>query len=105
MRNPTRKERIARELLNPNGVSEREMVFTLNITSGRNEINEIERQLNIQFKREWNKTSDGLGQFYKYYCPNKETVLQLIKFINQEAIKRKDEPFTPQQTQYILNQF
>lgn len=83
----------------------REMVFTLNITSGRNEINEIEHQLNIQFRREWNKTSDGLGQFYKYYCPNKETALQLIKFIDKEAIKRNGELFTPQQVCQILTQF
>lgn len=105
MRNPTRKERVARALLDPNGISEREMVYRFNITSGRNEVNELEKELNIQFKREWNKTQDGFGQYYKYYCPNKETALKLISYINQLAIKRQALPFTPEETQHILNTF
>ncbi|MFC0323993.1 hypothetical protein ACFFHT_10595 [Gallibacterium melopsittaci] len=105
MRKPTRQERVAKALLNPNGVSEREMVFTLNITSGRNEINEIEKKLGVIFTREWNKTADGLGQYYKYYCPNKETALKLIKFIERLALMRKGTLFTPENVKQILNQF
>ncbi|WP_156550061.1 hypothetical protein [Gallibacterium salpingitidis] len=105
MRNPTRKERVARALLNPNGISEREMVYHFNMTSGRNEVNTLEKELNIQFNREWNKTEDGLGQYYKYHCPNRETALKLIGYINHSAIKREALPFTSEQIQHILNTF
>lgn len=48
-------------ITNPNGFSEREGVFELNFTSGRNYINTAEGLLDVKFKREWEKTADGEG--------------------------------------------
>ena len=107
MKTKTRKEKVALALLfNPtSGVSEREMVFNLNLTSGRNEIAEIERNHNIKFNREWNKTADGQGQYYRYYCPNKTTALRLIDVINQLRRKRGKPSIQSDDIQEILMRY
>ncbi|WP_301098735.1 hypothetical protein [Otariodibacter sp.] len=102
---PTREERIARALLLNGSFSEREGVTQLNITSGRNEISNIERKLNIKVNRVWEKTADGLGQYYRYSIADKEQAYKMIQFTNTLTQARNAEPFNATETRAILARF
>ncbi|WP_439293943.1 hypothetical protein [Lonepinella sp. BR2882] len=103
---PERKERVAKLLLaHPKGISERELVFSENMTSGRNEVNKLEHLLNVKFNRVWEKTADGMGQYYRYSIPNRATAETLMNFITAKAKERGAVIFTENQQPHILQQF
>ncbi|WP_439243772.1 hypothetical protein [Lonepinella sp. BR2474] len=104
---PDRLERIAMALLlSPEGISEREIMISENITSGRNEVNKLEPLLDIKFKREWENTADGYGQYYRYSIPNREVAQKLIKYVNAKAHERMNiERFDERLTEIVLNGF
>lgn len=102
----THSEKVARFILmNGGGFSEREGVMKLNITSGRNYVNELEHQLQIQLHREKEKTVDGRGYFYRYQCPDKSTAERLIVFINNKAQARGDTGIESCLQAVLLNRF
>ncbi|QGM81724.1 hypothetical protein A6A10_08735 [Otariodibacter oris] len=96
---------MARALLLNGSFSEREGVTQLNITSGRNEISDIERKLNIKVNRVWEKTADGLGQYYRYSIANKRQAYKVMKHANRLALARDGEPFNATETRAILARF
>ncbi|TYG33715.1 hypothetical protein FW755_00700 [Lonepinella koalarum] len=101
-----RIERVGLAILKkPKGISEREMVFSLNITSGRNEINELEHLLGIQFTREWHTTKDGLCQYYIYSIPERYTAKVLLDFLINKIELRTGKTITLNEQELILNQF
>ncbi|WP_386693107.1 MULTISPECIES: hypothetical protein [unclassified Lonepinella] len=103
---PERRERVALELLTKlQGVSEREMIMSINLTSGRNEVNELERLLDVKFLREWEKTADGTGQYYRYSIPNRETAEILADYVTAKAKERGAVIFNESQLLHILQQF
>lgn len=103
---PTNEEKAIRYvLLNNNGFSEREGVFNLNFTSGRNYITDLERKLGIKFNREWEKTADGQGQYYRYTVPDRKTAEMLSNYANAKAFARGDVAITEEQKQRILSRF
>lgn len=103
---PTNEERLITYTFKNNGsFSEREGVFDLNFTSGRNYINELERKLGIQFKREWEKTADGKGRYYRYSVTDRKTAKKLIQFANTKAQARGEIAFSEEETNFILQQF
>lgn len=102
----TRMERVIHTLLtNMNGFSEREGVLNLNLTSGRNDINKLERTLDIKFNREWEKTADGRGRYYRYTCPDRKTAEKLIALLNNKAKARGAEVLSLHQQESILAYF
>ena len=101
----TREERIGKRLLLDGSFSEREGVFELNITSGRNDVSRLERKLGIEFHRERERTQDGLGHYYRYCVLNKSQAYKLLTYLNQKAISRNDEPFSADETQTILAKY
>ncbi|WP_439234343.1 hypothetical protein [Lonepinella koalarum] len=103
---PERKERVAKLLLaHPKGISERELVFSENMTSGRNEVNKLERLLDVEFNRTWEKTADGMGQYYRYSIPNRETAEILADYATAKAKERGAVIFNESQLLHILGQF
>lgn len=103
---PTRMEQVLYALLtNMNGFSEREGVFNLNLTSGRNYISTLERTLKIKFNRVWEKTTDGRGQYYRYTCPDRKTAEKLIALLNNKAKVRGAEVLSLHQQESILAYF
>lgn len=103
---PTNEEKlIAFTFQNGGSFSEREGVFDLNFTSGRNYINELEKKLNIEFGREWEKTASGDNKYYRYSIKDKQTAEKLIKFANTKAQARGTIAFSERETALILRQF
>lgn len=103
---PTNEEKALRFLiLNPQGFSEREAVFSLNFTSGRNYINTAEKLLDVRFKREWEKTADGQGQYYRYSCPDRHTAEKVIRHLNAKSALRGEIAISPAQAESILQRF
>ncbi|QLB19572.1 hypothetical protein [Mannheimia granulomatis] len=92
-------------ITNPNGFSEREGVFELNFTSGRNYINTAENLLGVKFKREWEKTVNGEGQYYRYTTPDHQTTQKVIDWLNHKAGLRGEIAITSEQAQQILSRF
>ncbi|WP_386693844.1 hypothetical protein [Lonepinella sp. MS14435] len=92
---PDRLERIGIQLLiNPHGISELELAINQHITSGRNEVNKIEKLIDVKFARNWENTADGMGQYYRYSVPNRATAEKLLKFVESKAVLRGEEPYT-----------
>lgn len=103
---PTNEERIIRTVLqNQRGFSEREGVFDLNLTSGRNYINRLEEKLQITFKREWEKTADGAGRYYRYTIPNAQTAEKLISYVNSKSAMRGTIAISKNEAERILSRF
>ncbi|MDD0823112.1 hypothetical protein PTQ27_01310 [Mannheimia sp. AT1] len=92
-------------ILNPEGFSEREGVFNLNFTSGRNYINTAEKLLGIKFNRQWEKTENGEGQYYRYQLPDRHTAEKVIKYLNAKSALRGETAITAEQVQHILSRF
>ncbi|MBM2609388.1 hypothetical protein CDE51_03160 [Pasteurella multocida] len=103
---PTNEEKvIGYVLLGDNGFSEREGVFELNFTSGRNYINKLEEKLQIEFHREWEKTADGENRYYRYSIPDRQTAQKLISYANSKSAMRGKVTITESQAERILNRF
>lgn len=103
---PTNEERLIGYLFqNWNSFSEREGVLDLNFTNGRNYINKLEKKLNIKFTREWEKTADGDGRYYRYSVTDRQTAEKLTKFANTKAQSRGAIAFSEKETNFILQQF
>lgn len=102
----TRIELVAKQLLiNPQGVSELELVETIKRTSSRNEINELEHLLMIKFSREWETASNG-AKFYRYSIQDKKTAQALLTLVSARAKARNAPPsFTETEVQTILDVF
>lgn len=106
MSKATNEERLIGYLFqNWNSFSEREGVFDLNFTSGRNYINKLEDKLNIEFTREWERTADGDGRYYRYTVPDRLTAEKLIQYANFKAGARGAVAFDEQATENILARF
>lgn len=90
---------------NQNSFSEREGVFDLNFTSGRNYINTLEGKLDITFKREWEQTASGNSKYYRYSVADRKTAECLIKYANLKAQARGEVAFNEQAMKNILQQF
>ncbi|MGX2985751.1 hypothetical protein [Ursidibacter sp. B-7004-1] len=101
----TREERILRMVLMNGSFSEREGVFELNITSGRNDINRVMRKLGIQLKREWEETADGYGKYYRYSIVDKSQAYKLMTYYNAKATARGGEPLSVAETKAILSRY
>ena len=102
----TNEERLIKYLFqNWNSFSEREGVFDLNFTSGRNYINTLEGKLDITFKREWEQTASGNGKYYRYSVADRQTAERLIKYANLKAQARGEVAFSEQTIKNILQQF
>ncbi|WP_455647989.1 hypothetical protein [Lonepinella koalarum] len=103
---PERKERVVKSLLvHFKGISARELVFSENMTSGRNEVNKLERLLDVKFNREWEKTADGMGQYYRYSIPNRETAEIVMNYVTAKAKERGAVIFNESQLLHILGRF
>lgn len=105
---PTNEERLIRYLFQPgngNSFSEREGVFELNFTSGRNYIGFLEKKLGIEFKREWEHTADGNGRYYRYIVADSDTAKRLMNYANLKAEARGEVMFDDETKANILNKF
>lgn len=103
---PTNEEKvIGYVLLSDNGFSEREGVFDLNFTSGRNYINKLEEKLQITFHREWEKTADGENRYYRYSIPDRQTAQKLISYANSKSAMRGTVAITENEAERILSRF
>ncbi|NBI43346.1 hypothetical protein GVX76_07585 [[Haemophilus] felis] len=103
---PTNEEKvIGYVLFSNNGFSEREGVFELNFTSGRNYINKLEEKLQITFHREWEKTADGENRYYRYSIPDRQTAEKLISYANSKSAMRGTVAITENDVGRILKRF
>lgn len=66
-----------------NGVTENEILFQCRLSSGRNYVNEIERQTGITFERLDEKNPDGIGSRYRLTC--RKDASQVLRLINYKA--------------------
>lgn len=102
---PTHDEIILYHTLTRNGFTEREGVMELNITSGRNRINEVEKLLGIRLHRakEGNRTNGGFH--FRYLVTDKAQAERLINFINGKRLLRNAEPISDYEASQILARF
>lgn len=68
-----------------NGVTENDILFQCQLSSGRNYVNEIERQTGITFERLDEKNPDGIGSHYRYRLICRKDAVQVIRLINYKA--------------------
>lgn len=105
---PTNEERLIHYLFQPgngNSFSEREGVFELNFTSGRNYINALEEKLNIEFVRQWEHTADGQSKYYRYLVADGDTAKRLMNYANLKAKVRGEVMFDEEAQAHILKSF
>uniref|UniRef100_Q0I4Q0 Hemophilus-specific protein, uncharacterized n=1 Tax=Histophilus somni (strain 129Pt) TaxID=205914 RepID=Q0I4Q0_HISS1 len=103
---PTNEEKVIIHLFNNGGsFSEREGVFNLNFTSGRNYINKLEDKLQIKLNREWEKTASGENKYYRYSISDRQTAEKLLKYANVKAKLRGTVAFTENEAERILQHF
>jgi len=99
-------ERVAVLLLkNPKGITALEVTFKEYLPNCRNKVNKLERLLNVEFNRVWEKTADGYGQYYRYSIPNRETAEILADYATAKAKERGVVIFNESQLLHILQQF
>lgn len=79
-------------LINPNGVTENEILRNCHLSSGRNYTTLLERTLNITLDRKSERNTDGIGTHYRYRVTNKCDVIKIINLLN-EIRKRRKMPF------------
>lgn len=84
----THQERIAYHLLERGSFTEREGVIELNITSGRNYINEFEKLIGLRLQRDDEVNTTNTGIHYRYRVADKQQAEALIKFINGKRTAR-----------------
>lgn len=68
-----------------NGVTENEILFQCRLSSGRNYVNEIERETGITFERLDERNPDGIGSHYRYRLTCRKDAAQVIRLINYKA--------------------
>lgn len=102
---PTHDEIILYHALTQNGFTEREGVIELNITSGRNRINEVEKRLGIKLHREKEGNRTNGGVHFRYSVADKAQAETLIHFINGKRLLRNAEPISADETVQILARF
>jgi len=68
-----------------NGVTENEILFQCRLSSGRNYVNEIERQTGVNFERLDEKNPDGIGSHFRYRLTCSKDAAQVIRLINYKA--------------------
>lgn len=107
MKQPTRSEIVARELLLnlAGGISEREIAMKYDKYSMRNEVTEFERKYGFKFDRTSHKTKDGLGEYFKYKLKDRPQVEALLKFVETKAKARGGLGFSESEITEILAHF
>ncbi|WGE34411.1 hypothetical protein NYR61_02320 [Actinobacillus genomosp. 1] len=103
--NITRKEKLGSYLLaSRNGFSELDGMRELGITSGRNEINELEAITQTEFIRIQEHNQNG-GTHFRYFLADKTQAERLITFLNGKAVSRNAAiPYPPTVAESVLNQ-
>lgn len=70
-------------LLNPDGVTENDILRHCRLSSGRNYISEIERKLGFKLHRKDEPNPDGIGSHYRYRITNKADAKRLGEHITR----------------------
>ncbi len=106
IRAATKKERAFLFLLHtPSGITENDVLFNCHLSSGRNYPNELERELNIELGRVNIPNPDGIGAHLKYWITCREDALKVANHINKMRVRRKDEPLSISEIDYLISQY
>lgn len=85
------------------GITENEILFGCSLSSGRNYLTEIERELGIRFKRVRETNPDGTGTHTRYFLSSREDAKKIISLVNQKAKKNKHDGISWMEESEILS--
>ena len=106
IRAPHKKERTLMLLLrSPSGMTENHVLRTIHISNARNYFNEAERILGIKLGRLGLENPDGIGDHFKYWIASQDDTLKVANHINKMRVRRKDEPLSISEIDYLISQY
>lgn len=87
IRQPPKKHRARIQILHSgrDGITENEILFNCRLSSGRNYLTELERELRFRFERKQDKNPDGIGTHTRYAIPCREDAEKVINLVNSKA--------------------
>lgn len=74
------------------GITENEILRQCRLSSGRNYLTDLERQLAIQFERIDEANPDGIGSHYRYRFIKRADVQKVITLVNASAVTNGHQP-------------
>ena len=106
IRAPHKKERTLVLLLrSPSGITENQVLRSVCISNARNYFTEAERKLGIALGRLELENPDGIGAHFKYWIASQDDALKVANHINKMRVRRKDEPLSISEIDYLISQY
>ena len=106
IRAPHKKERTLMLLLrSPSGITENQVLRAVRISNARNYFTEVERKLGIVLGRLELENPDGIGAHFKYWITCRDDALKVANHINKMRVRRKDEPLSISEIDYLISQY
>ena len=106
IRAPHKKELTLMLLLrSPSGITENQVLRAVRISNARNYFTEVERKLGIVLGRLELENPDGIGAHFKYWITCRDDALKVANHINKMRVRRKDEPLSISEIDYLISQY
>jgi len=81
-------------LQTPSGITENDVLFNCQLSSGRNYPNELERELSIGLGRKNIPNSNGIDSHQKYWITCREDALKVVHHINKMCNSHHADPLS-----------
>lgn len=85
------------------GFTENDILRYCRLSSGRNYVSEIERELNIRLERIDEKNPDGIGSHFRYRFTSRDAVMKVINLVNWHAQVNQHKGLSHTDIAEILN--